>query len=101
MHLAALRVVARWFVILSFPTWGAVFFVAPFLPFEAEHRAYAAAGLWGSSEVMFYGGALLLGREAAEAILARLSPTGGWAAWARRLRGLETGPSAEIDERTP
>lgn len=87
MYLAALRLVARWAVVLSFPTWGAVFMVAPFLPLEAEHRAYAAAGLWGSSEVMFYGGALLLGREAAEAILARFSPDGGWSAWIARWRG--------------
>ena len=58
----ALKKVALWLMIGSFPVWFGLF-LAPFLPLPVAQRTLVGGGLALLAEVMFWGGGAILGPE--------------------------------------
>lgn len=50
------------FILLSFPLYGLILWV-PFTPLVTENKILLSAGLFVASEIAFWGGVMVLGRE--------------------------------------
>ncbi len=72
-------------IIVSFLVWLAVFAV-PFLPLTLAQKATIAPGLAVSGELLFWCGALLVGKEVAARYKQWLNPRYLWQRYHRRQR---------------
>lgn len=57
-----IRALAAMFIMLSFPLYGMILWV-PFAPFPPEIKIFLSAGLFVASEIAFWGGVMVLGKE--------------------------------------
>ncbi|HZG57089.1 transporter suffix domain-containing protein [Paenibacillus sp.] len=78
-------------IVISFVFYG-LLFVVPFLPFATATKAGIATGLVVAGEITFWGGGLLLGREAVKKYRQYMNPAYwfGRNARDRKERGEET-----------
>ena len=67
------RLVAVWMVVLSFFLYAGLFFI-PFLPVQSKTKVVVFSVLFVTSEVAFWGGGLILGKEALKRYQRYLNP---------------------------
>ncbi|MDJ0757187.1 MAG: transporter suffix domain-containing protein [Ardenticatenaceae bacterium] len=68
------RYAAVFFMLLSFPIYALMIWV-PFTPLTAQNKILLTAGLFVASEIAFWGGALLLGKEVVDRYRRFFSPS--------------------------
>jgi uncharacterized membrane-anchored protein len=71
-------------IVCSCLLWAAVLFIVPFYPASISHKALITTGLVVISEVLFWLGIMLLGKELAHRYRRKLNPYYWWQKFTRR-----------------